>query len=448
MPAWMCETIVRKLWFRSDRFWVSNALYRDPIRRIPLALDTWVLMQTQYWPRERIDALAEKRIADIVRRTQSIPLFAERYAAARIDPNACSKAEFERLPFLTKQDLYDNDASRYSDVTRHAQSHVDHTSGSTGTPLQFLLDWRAELRYFAVRERMFLNAAGGKRLPVVYFRSRINPGFFFGRHHLFRLKGFNDVRHRIDAFIDFVSRFRRGFVLYGYASSMVELARRLTEKNVRLPLRAIVATGEGIREADRDYIESALHTKFYLTYATWEVKWIALECEFKKLHIHEEYVHVEIVDDDGRVVSPGTEGRIAVTSFESESMPFIRYLVGDRGAISEAYCACGRTSRTLTLYGRQSDIIELPNGRVVPLFDVSTAFDTFASAVRQYRIVQTSRDTFTIQVVPGPRFEEKKELLTARLIGILDQTVRIEWHIVGEIEQARSGKAAYFVRRF
>jgi phenylacetate-CoA ligase len=229
---------------------------------------------------------------------------------------------------------------------------------------------------------------------------------------------------------------------------MAELARRVSETGKPLPVRAIVATGENLHEKDRAYVEETLNIKFFLTYATWEVKWIGHECSERRIHINEEYVYVEIVDADGRVLPVGEEGRVVVTSFDSEAMPFIRYVLGDRGCISEEYCPCGKTSRTIKIFGRQSDIIELPDNRIVPLFDVVTAFDTYATAVRQYRIFQKSPKAFRVQIVAGPTFESQSESLSIRLRNILHPEADIEWDIVDFIPQAPSGKAKYFIREY
>lgn len=428
--------------------WVNRLLYRNPFRQIPLYIDTLVLMRSQYWPREKIDSLVDLRLRDIVRRVRHVPLWQRRFAEAGITPSAFSRIDLLKIPPLTKQEFFSNDSAWYTDPILTKKSHVDHTSGSTGQPLRFFLDWRAELRYFAIRERMFLSVTGNKRTPVIYFRARINPGFFFGRHKLFFLQGYNKIQHRLNELVEFATSLKKEFALYGYTSSMTELARRVREASISLPIRAIVATGEGVREADRAYIEENLCTKFHLTYATWEVKWIGHECEFRRCHINEEYVYIEIADEEGNPLPVGQEGRILVTSFDSEAMPFIRYALGDRGIISEKPCPCGRTLRTIQVFGRQSDIIAMPDGRVVPLFDISTAFDTHAQAVRQYQITQTGGYTFRIRIVPGPQYEKMRDSLHLKLVNILHPKASVVWEVVVDIPQAPSGKAAYFVRDF
>lgn len=296
------EAILRKKWLRSDIFWVNTVLYRDPFRRIPLFFDTKILLRSQYWPRARLDALTHRRLHDIVERVSRIAYWRERFAHAGLHADFDARG-FAQIPVLTKRDFLEGGA-RCLDQKLLPKSHPDCTSGSTGEPFNFRLDWRAELRYFAVRERMFLSVADGEKIPIVYFRARINQGFFFGRHLLFHLLGYNYIRNRLPAFIEMTEKFTRGFVLYGYTSSFVELARRLREVDVSLPIRAVVATGENMRESDRELVERELDTPFFLTYATWEVKWIGHECEYRNCHINEEYVYVETVDENDKPLPP------------------------------------------------------------------------------------------------------------------------------------------------
>src|SRR5439155_9041734 len=46
---------------------------------------------------------------------------------------------------------------------------------------------------------------------------------------------------------------------------------------------------------------------------------------------------VEIVDDAGQAVPPGTEGNILVTCLTNYAMPLLRYQIGDRGALLEGH---------------------------------------------------------------------------------------------------------------
>jgi phenylacetate-CoA ligase len=66
-------------------------------------------------------------------------------------------------------------------------------------------------------------------------------------------------------------------------------------------------------------------------------------------HVHADNTLIEIVDDNGNPVPPGTRGYVVATALgeaalEERAMPMIRYLLGDEASLQEGEtCACGRT---------------------------------------------------------------------------------------------------------
>jgi phenylacetate-CoA ligase len=239
-----------------------------------------------------------------------------------------------------------------------------------------------------------------------------------------------------------------GFILYGYTSWVVELARQMEGLGVEFPIRAVMVAGEHLSDNDRVYIERVMKAELFTLYASREVGFLGYECEFHSMHINEEWAYLEVVDGNGLPLPFGKEGRIIVTAFDNQVMPFIRYEIGDVGVISDTPCRCGRTLRTLTFKGRTAELIELDDNRVVSLLDIAYSFGSYRDSVRHYQIVQTGRMSFLLRVVPGPFFEEKKEILEALLVRLLHPRVQLRWDVTDTIPEATSGKAVYFVRNF
>jgi phenylacetate-CoA ligase len=346
---------------------------------------------------------------------------------------------------ISKKDFADWDVSEYTDQTIIARATADFTSGSTGVPFNFFFDRSAELRSFAICERMFITGAG-KRYPVVAMRARHKPGFAFHDHRFFYLMGSNSLPHRFDDLVEVGKTFPNGFILYGYPSALVETAHLAEERGTSLPVRALIGTGEPVAQEQRVFAEQALHTKFFINYAGRDMGWLGYECEHHAMHLNEEWAYVEIVDGQGLPVEPGEEGAIVVTLFDNRTMPLIRYNGGDRGVMRSEPCTCGRTLRTITVSGRQSDLIEFPGGRAVPLINLSGSLDRYASALRQFQIVQTSALGFTIRAIPGPEFEVFREQILGRVIRLLHPDVQVKWELVEDIPPTKTGKAVYFVR--
>lgn len=59
------------------------------------------------------------------------------------------------------------------------------------------------------------------------------------------------------------------------------------------------------------------------------------------MHVRENHLILEIIDEHGAVVPNGTFGEVVVTTIGMEAMPLIRYRTGDRGRLVPGRCPCG-----------------------------------------------------------------------------------------------------------
>jgi len=439
------ESVLGKKGWRTDSIWTRSAAYNTILNRIPLFFDLKALERSQYWPRPQLRKLQEDRLRSLLSDAKKVPFWREHFARHAIAEDDSPWEVLARLPIVKKSELAAGDINFITDSGLRTLSAPDHTSGSTGRPFNFFFDRHAELRSFAITERLLRMATEGVRYPVVYLRSRPRNGFTYLKHIWFYLRGYNGVKYRIDDLIEVVSKCPQGVVLYGYTSSIVELARCMKERGTRLPVRAVMATGEGIRQSERQFIKDALNTDFYHVYASRELGWLASECTEHALHLSEEWAYIEIVDDDGRLLPAGTEGRIIVTTFDNRVMPFIRYEIGDRGIINDEPCVCGRTLRTIRLTGRIPEFIRLDSSRTVSLLDILANIDAYADAIRQFQIIHAQPLAFVIKVVPGVTFAHDRDRIEKRLIRLLHPSAKIIWEVVDHIPAASSGKARYFV---
>ena len=442
----IARSILLKKGLRNDALWVSRFMYRRPFMFIPIFMDTWALMRSQYWSREKIDSLALARLRGIVRNIKKYPFWKKRFEEAGIVPEEMTFEDLKKLSVINRRDFLALTRDDYVDTSRLHVAYPDATSGSTGSPLQHYVDFACELRCFAINERIFLTAGAGKRYQVVAIRSNFRLGFAIRKHFLFFTQAFSAITHRLDDLVQYAKKFKGGIMIYGYTSWLIEVARQIDERKLPIQIRAVIATGEGISEELRTFIEEKLHTKFFHSYASRELGWIGYECEKKRIHLTEEWAYVEVVDERGERLPYRTQGRIVVTTFDNYSMPFIRYEVGDYGAISDEPCPCGRTLKTISFLGRVVEYIDVGGGHMVSLLDIAPAFDRFPYTVSQFQIVQNGPFDFTMRVVPAHAFEANKQWLQENLVRRLHPNVQITWEIVEDIPRARTGKAIYFVR--
>ncbi len=442
------EWVLLKKGLRSDSIWTLPFSYRNrAVRRIPLALDTHALLKSQYWPRERLNAYRDARLAGLFRHASRIPFWKERMDTACIETGPFHAESLLQMPIVSKQDFTTRKVSSYTDGTLIRNSTFEQTSGSTGRPFGFYHDRQYELRSYAVCERMFYTAGKGERFPIITMRTRERMGFAFTNYRFFHVRGFNSLRHRLPQLVELIQPFKGKVILFGFSSWILELARLLREQHISLPLRAVMIAGEELSENRRKEIEGTLGAPVYMYYAASELGRIAFECEHRRLHINEEWSYVEVVDDSGAPLPKGKEGRIVMTLFDNHVMPFIRYDSGDLGVMSEEPCPCGRTLHTIQVRGRQLQLIRFPDKRIVSLLDISVSLDKFGSAIEKFQIVRESDYSFSIRVVQGATFEERKDDITEHVARLIHPRAQITLETVDAIESGPSGKAVYFIDR-
>lgn len=139
------------------------------------------------------------------------------------------------------------------------------------------------------------------------------------------------------------------------------------------------------------------------------------------MHVNTDVSVLEIVDEAGRPVDPGDEGRLVVTSLYNRTMPFIRYELGDRAVLrprDAGGCRCGHQGPSLSLIGgRDEDYLILPDGsRISPRLPFRIVWDQLPvlgnenrvhEIVRSFQLVQESPDRLILRVVPGTHYDPR-----------------------------------------
>jgi len=151
-----------------------------------------------------------------------------------------------------------------------------------------------------------------------------------------------------------------------------------------------------------------------------------------------------MVDDDGRPVEPGREGRIVITDLGNRLMPFIRYDLGDQGTLASEPCPCGRGLPLLeSLRGRTAETLVLPSGRRHSGSYLGRFMDTRADAIWEYQLRQTAIDHIEVAVVPAPGVTfgtAEQESLARGLRDFLGEPMEISFRLVDVIPRDPSGK--------
>jgi len=205
-------------------------------------------------------------------------------------------------------------------------------------------------------------------------------------------------------------------------------------------------TSEVLFPHQRELISDTLNCPVANGYGGRDSGFISHECPQGGMHIMADAMIVEIVDDQGRALPPGTVGQIVVTDLYSHEVPFLRYVTGDLGSIAEERCRCGRALPMLqSIEGRSNDSIVTPDGRtmnalamVYPLRELS--------GIEQFRLCQQAPARFNVQIVRNGEFTpDAEERLRQRWTQLFRCSLEITFEYVASLPRDKSGKLRHVV---
>jgi len=237
-------------------------------------------------------------------------------------------------------------------------------------------------------------------------------------------------------------------ILEGLASVLVELARiaeSLPQKE-RPRFSYVVSFGEVLTSVERKYIEDIFKCELYNKYAMEELGVIGLECkQHNGFHINEESRIVNVVDDEGNELKPGNSGRIVITYFYNDILPFIRYDTGDYGMIYPGVCPCGLPTYKITVNGRHGYFI-IVNKKRVHYMELDVVLRQFAGKIAKYQIVQSDNSEPNILILPTKDFSPSDlKDLQIKFREILGFALKIE--VAKDLLYNQSGKAKIIINK-
>lgn len=247
--------------------------------------------------------------------------------------------------------------------------------------------------------------------------------------------------------------------LVAYASMHRLLAEEQLAGRLRVTPQAVMSASEVLTADTRQHIIDAWGIIPFDVYAATEAAGIASECEqHAGLHLYEDLVIAEVVDENNDPVPPGVAGaKLLVSVLFSRTQPLIRYELSDSVVPTDRRCPCGRTFRLIEgVQGRREDIIHLPSGDGRTVSIHPNVFHDVLDRVRagEWQIVQDAGDVRLLVARPGADFDGAAVLAQiARALEASGAEVRgLSWTEVEAIPRTGTGKAplvrAVAARRF
>jgi len=382
-----------------------------------LERDTWNAHQWRAWREERLAAVLD-------RAATRVPYYRDQWQARRRRGDRAAWDVLPNWPILEKAPLRQNAHAFVADDRRPRSMFHEHTSGTTGTPLDLwwsretVLAWYALFearwrRWYGVTRRDRWAIIGGQLVTPVL---RTRPPFWVWNAALRQLylSAYHVAPASVPQYLHAMQRYGVRYI-FAYPSALYALARAADPALARsLGLVVMIANAEPVLAHQREVIEETFGCPLRETYGMSEIVTAASECASRQLHLWADAGVLEVIQG-GEPVPPGSTGDLVGTGLVNMDMPLIRYRVGDRGAVAaDDRCACGRGLPVLlAVEGRIDDVLYTRDGRAIGRMD--PVFKS-QSPILEAQIIQESLDAVRLVLVPGPGYSDADGGVLARRI--------------------------------
>ena len=239
-------------------------------------------------------------------------------------------------------------------------------------------------------------------------------------------------------------------VVITYPSFIRTLAMEQRGGRLRISPACFCAVAESLSDDIRALTRDVWNVEILNRYNATEIGCAGSECATPGgIHLPEDLVIFESVDDDNRPVPDGTSGRkLLITTLANSVQPLIRYELTDLLAITDKACSCGLPyARITSLSGRREELLALPGidggMREVPAIYLSSPL-VKVPFLKQFQLVLRQDELEARIVVADPAgAEEAKKRAHAEISKVLENRgVRIPLKVSVVDAIARQGTGA------
>ena len=304
---------------------------------------------------------------------------------------------------------------------KKAKLYNDHTSGTTGTPMDIYLDHdsikeqyalfeaRVKLKYnLTFNDRWAIIGAQrvtriGRKTPPYWVYNFTSKQLYFSSLHIAPWS----AQDYLKAFEQYQPKF-----MVGYTNAINELAKFMYANNSTFKLKAIITNAEPVYDYQIKTIREVFDCPVIETYGQAELVCFANMFPDGMMYESPEMGYSEIVPIEDNNYQKF--GKLIATGLLNKAMPLIRYDTDD--LISKEFEQKLENSCSLPSFGkimgRNDDILITKDGRKVVQIDGIFSSDL---SILKGQIIQKTYDDFLIKVVPIVGWNEQSALQLKKL---------------------------------
>lgn len=382
-----------------------------------------------------------------------------------VDLGSTTLDQLSGLPFTEKSDIeqYNDD---FCAVPPAKIVDIVLSSGTTGRPTR-LMYTDYDLQRLAYNEEKSFEGCGITEEDIVLLTCTMDRCFVAGLAYFLGIRSLGAAAIRnglnsLESHRDIIARMDPT-VIVGVPTFLKKLGLYLQAIGInpaKTAVSKLVCIGEPLRDKDLallevgDDLQNIWQAKTFSTYASSEIVTTFCECTSQQGgHLHPDLAIVEIVNENGTVLPPGTTGEVVVTPMAVEGMPLVRFRTGDMSFLINTPCSCGRFSARLgPILGRRKQMMKIRGTTLYPQA-VYSALEEL-NAVSEYYIMVTSEsdlsDSMTVYAAVNDMSctaDTIQDRLQARLRVKPAVVITDEETIKQQVYTPKSRKPVHFIDR-
>jgi len=324
-------------------------------------------------------------------------MYKRKFDEAGIRPEQIETSDdVKKVPFTTKEELRqsqekDPPFGDFLCIPPEEGVRVFQTTGTTGIPVRSLLNKKDWFVHYYEQFMHFMYGYGITTADTMFVP--FNYGLYlawWGIQSAFEQAGVliipgggQSSEDRIKNILEW-----KPTVVCGtptYILFLGDIAQKMGVDLSKTPVRIVITAGEPGAQvpSTKKQIETTWAAKNYDDVGSTEISNFGFECVAQRgTHVVESMFLAEVVDPvTGKNLGPGQEGELVLTNLCCESMPLIRWRMGDRVKFDIKKCECGRTFLRLDggIIGRADDMFQFGGVNIFP-----SAIENFVRETRQF----------------------------------------------------------------
>ena len=334
----------------------------------------------------------------------SSPYYRSLFQQQGIDPTKVTLDSLRSLPFTDKTVLGEQNKDFFAAPLSQVVDIV-LSSGTTGKPTTIHYT-ENDLQRLAYNEQISFLSCGLTKDDIVLLTCTIDRCFIAGLAYFSGVRSIGAAAIRnglssVESHAEIIQQLRPTAIV-GVPTFLLKLGTYLQSQNLDpalIGVKKLICIGEPIRDQQLVFLrigenlEKMWVARIYSTYASTETITSFCECTAQQGgHLHPDLAIVEIVNDQGEVLSHGEAGEVVMTPLAIEGTPLLRFRTGDISFLVDSPCACGRNSPRLgPILGRKKQMIKLRGTTLYPN-SIYAVLDTVPEISDYYVVVSSDYD--------------------------------------------------------